>query len=210
MKTAILAAAIGLAAAGALSAQTATPPTAETSAAVPTVPTDGATTTAPAATATTTAPAATATVGGTDVAISALTPQEFVNRAASSGMFEVMSSELALERAATPSVKEFAQMMVTDHTKANDELKIVAAANGLTVPAEMSGTPADDWEMLQNADAGVFEQSYVDMQIKAHSTAIDLFSAQAQATTNPELSAFAQKTLPTLQSHREMLTGMGG
>ena len=201
MKTAILAAAIGLAAAGALSAQTATPPTADTSAAVPTVPTDGATTPAP---------AATATVGSTDVAISALTPQEFVNRAASSGMFEVMSSELALERAATPSVKEFAQMMVTDHTKANDELKIVAAANGLTVPAEMSGTPADDWEMLQNADAGVFEQSYVDMQIKAHSTAIDLFSAQAQATTNPELSAFAQKTLPTLQSHREMLTGMGG
>lgn len=201
MKTAILAAAIGLAAAGALSAQTATPPTADTSAAVHTVPTDGATTTAP---------AATATVGSTDVAISALTPQEFVNRAASSGMFEVMSSELALERAATPSVKEFAQMMVTDHTKANDELKIVAAANGLTVPAEMSGTPADDWEMLQNADAGVFEQSYVDMQIKAHSTAIDLFSAQAQATTNPELSAFAQKTLPTLQSHREMLTGMGG
>ena len=201
MKTAILAAAIGLAAAGALSAQTATPPTADTSAAVPTVPTDGATTTAP---------AATATVGSTDVAISALTPQEFVNRAASSGMFEVMSSELALERAATPSVKEFAQMMVTDHTKANDELKIVAAANGLTVPAEMSGTPADDGEMLQNADAGVFEQSYVDMQIKAHSTAIDLFSAQAQATTNPELAAFAQKTLPTLQSHREMLTGMGG
>ena len=134
----------------------------------------------------------------------------FVKQASASGLAEVALGQLGASQGNSADVKQFGQQMVTDHTKANDELKIVAAANGLTVPAEMSGTPADDWEMLQNADAGVFEQSYVDMQIKAHSTAIDLFSAQAQATTNPELAAFAQKTLPTLQSHREMLTGMGG
>lgn len=199
MKTAFLAAAIGLAAAGALSAQTATPPTADTSAASPTVPAEGSMTTAPAAT-TTTAPA-----GSAAVAVSPLTPQDFVSMAASGGMFEVMSSQLALERSASDEVKEFAQMMVADHTKANDELKIVAAANNLTVPADMMGGPAEHMRAVEDADAGVFEETYLQHQAQAHAETIALFEAQAAATTNPDLAAFAQKTLPTLQMHAEHL-----
>lgn len=224
MKTAFLAAAIGLAAAGAVSAQTATPPTADTSGASPTAPAGGAMTTAPAATTTTTAPSATTTTtapatmanpdpaasttaatGGAAVTMAPLEPQDFVNMAASSGMFEVMSSELAIERSASPEIKEFAQQMVADHTKANDELKVVAAANNLQVPAEPMGAAADHWQALQDADAGVFDQTYMDLQAQAHAEAIDLFSAEAQATTNAELAAFAQKTLPVLQMHAEHL-----
>ena len=204
MKTAFLAAAIGLAAAGALSAQTATPPTADTSAASPTVPAEGSMTTAPAAT-TTTATTTTAPAGSAAVAVSPLTPQDFVSMAASGGMFEVMSSQLALERSASDEVKEFAQMMVADHTKANDELKIVAAANNLTVPADMMGGPAEHMRAVEDADAGVFEETYLQHQAQAHAETIALFEAQAAATTNPDLAAFAQKTLPTLQMHAEHL-----
>ena len=131
--------------------------------------------------------------------------QDFVKKVALSDQFEIQSSQLALQKAQSAEVKAFAQQMVADHTKANDELKVVAAANNLQVPAEPMGAAADHWQALQDADAGVFDQTYMDLQAQAHAEAIDLFSAEAQATTNAELAAFAQKTLPVLQMHAEHL-----
>ena len=68
----------------------------------------------------------------------AMSAQDFVNEAASGGMFEVQSSQLALERGQGDEVKAFAQMMITDHTANNEELKAAAEAAGVTVPDRRS------------------------------------------------------------------------
>ena len=71
-----------------------------------------------------------------------MTAQDFVNQAASGGLFEVQSSELALQRSQNADVQQFANQMITDHTANNQELMAAAKAEGLTVPAQISSPHA--------------------------------------------------------------------
>lgn len=163
---------------------------------------------APPPTATTTAPAAGAATAAAPMA--AMAAQEFVSNAASGGLFEVQSSELALERSQTPAVEEFAQMMINDHSKANEELKTLAEAKGLTVPTEIAGPPAQHMAAVQAAEGEAFDATYMQHQAQAHAETIALFQAQAEGGEDPDLRAWAEKTLPTLNAHAEHAQGMMG
>jgi len=165
-------------------------------AAAPPTATTTTTTTMPAASATTAAPMA------------VMAPQDFVDNAASGGMFEVQSSELALSRSQTPAVQEFAQMMITDHTAANKELKTIAEAKGLKVPTEIAGPPAQHMTAVQAAEGDSFDQTYMKHQAQAHQETIAMFEAEAQNGTDADLRAFAEKTLPVLKKHAEHIQGM--
>src|SRR5262249_4074873 len=63
--------------------------------------------------------------------------QRFAMNTARVGIAEVELGKLASEKANNPEVKSFAQRMVTDHSKANDELKALAQKQGITLPTEM-------------------------------------------------------------------------
>lgn len=150
-----------------------------------------------------------APAGAANPAMANLTPQQFVEMAASGGLFEVQSSELALERSTSDDVKAFAQMMITDHTKANEELAALATAKTLTVPAEIAGPPAEHMAAVTAAEGDTFDAVYMEHQVQAHAETIELFQAQAASSNDADLAAFAEKTLPTLQMHAEHAKGMG-
>ncbi len=75
---------------------------------------------------------------GTTGAVSAA-DQRFAREAAESGMAEVATSQLAMEKAANADVKTFAQRMIDDHTKANQELMQIAASKNITMPQGTMG-----------------------------------------------------------------------
>lgn len=217
MKNMILIAAVTLAGAGMATAQTATPPTDGTMTPTPAPAETTGTTAATGTTATTTttatpsaSDATTQAATTTTATMPAMSPQEFVTSAASGGLFEVQSSELALERSDTPEVQEFAQMMITDHTKANEELMAIATAKNLTVPGEIAGPPAQHMAAVQAAEGDNFDQVYMQHQAQAHEETIMMFEAQAQNGTDPDLQAFAEKTLPVLKTHAEHAQEMMG
>lgn len=137
-----------------------------------------------------------------------MSAQDFVNEAASGGMFEVQSSELALERAQGDEVKAFAQMMVTDHTANNEELKAAAEAEGLTVPTEIEGAAAENMEAVEAAEGEGFDAVYAERQVAQHEAAVQLFEAYAQTGMEEALKAYAEKSLPVLQQHLEQAQGL--
>src|SRR5476651_1310218 len=63
---------------------------------------------------------------------------KFAVSAADGGMMEVQLGKLALTNGSSKKVKEFAQMMIDDHSKAGDELKTLAAGKNITLPATLS------------------------------------------------------------------------
>lgn len=130
--------------------------------------------------------------------------QTFVMEAALAGHAEVELGRLAQEKGATPDVRKFGQQMVEDHGKANSELAGIAKARGLSVPT----TPGPDHEAvltaLQGEKGPAFDSAYIEQMAKDHDKAAALFEAAA-GLEDPELSAFARKTLPTLRRHREMV-----
>lgn len=122
----------------------------------------------------------------------------FFEKAAKSGMKEVMVSEAALLHLTSASVKEFAQMMITHHTKANEELRSLALAKGVTLPPKEDKVAKKWRENTKDVD-----DEYLKEMVDDHEDAIDLFE-DASKSADSDIAAFAQKTLPTLRSHLEI------
>ncbi|EJL05082.1 lipoprotein, putative [Pseudomonas fluorescens Q2-87] len=138
----------------------------------------------------------------------AATSNDFVDNAAAGGIAEIETSKLALQKSASADVKAFANTMITDHTKANEELLSLAKKYDIEVPDETTLVKKAKAKILDMRDES-FDAAYANNQVMAHEETIALFKKEAETVTddkkpgNTELKAFAQKLLPALQHHLE-------
>jgi len=133
-----------------------------------------------------------------------LPDSRFVEQAAIGGLFEVESSRLALNRSENSAVRQFAQRLIQDHGQANQELNQLARTKGMTPPDSLSGPQAERMQDLRDVSSGNFDRRYIMDQIQAHRQTIDLFQTEARNGQDRDLTAFAQRTLPTLNQHLDM------
>jgi putative membrane protein len=129
---------------------------------------------------------------------------DFVAKAAQGGMEEVELGRMAESQAASADVKQFGQRMVTDHGKANDELKAIAQKSGTSVPQELSKKQQSDKARLAKLDGAAFDKEYMKMMVADHKEDIAEFEKEARAGKDADVKAFASKTLPTLNEHLHM------
>jgi putative membrane protein len=122
-------------------------------------------------------------------------------------MFEVESSKLALQKSQDQSVKDVAQRMIDDHTKANDRLKALATQKNIPVPTQMLPQHKTQLEALRNQSGAAFDRAYLDAQALAHQQAVALFDRASKDLTDNDLKSFASETLPTLREHNDMVKG---
>ncbi|MBA1204116.1 DUF4142 domain-containing protein [Pseudomonas capeferrum] len=130
----------------------------------------------------------------------AATSDDFVDAAAESGIAEVETGKLALQKSQSADIKKFAQQMVDEHSKANEELKGIATKLEITPPDEAALIDKAKKVILEWRDES-FDKSYVNNQVDAHQKAVALFEKEANSSDKAELKAFAAKTLPHLQEH---------
>ena len=150
-------------------------------------------------------PASGAAPSGTSSAGSSVARADhnFVEKAAKGGMAEVELGNLAQQRAANDQVKQFGARMVTDHTKANDELKSIASAKGITLPAPGKGE-MKDMDKFGKMTGTDFDKAYMKHMVSDHKKDVSLFEKESKSGKDPELKAFAAKTLPTLREHLQL------
>jgi len=134
--------------------------------------------------------------------------QEFAMKAASGGLAEVKLGQLATERGTNPAVKEFGQRMVTDHSKANDQLKTVALHDNLTLPSNLSASDQSTYDSLAKLSGTQFDQAYARAMVKDHEQDIAEFQHESSSGKDEQIRSFAAKTLPTLESHLEQAKRM--
>ena len=128
-------------------------------------------------------------------------PQGFLTKAAQGGLAEVELGKLARERASSDAVKQFADRMVADHGKANEELAALAQRKGVTVPAEPGAKHAALRTRLEKLTGAAFDRAYVAEMLKDHRTDVAEFRRQAQSASDPDVKEWTAKTLPTLEDH---------
>jgi putative membrane protein len=131
--------------------------------------------------------------------------EDFVAEAATSDMFEIESSKLAIERA-DPATKTFAQQMVADHTKTSDELKALVSSGKVkaAVPAAMTSSQQSMLEKLKGLQGEDFTKQYHSDQEDVHEDAVDLFKRYGDEGENADLKAWAATTRPDLEHHLMM------
>jgi putative membrane protein len=127
--------------------------------------------------------------------------EHFVKKAAQGGMAEVELGELAQQKAASPEVKRFAQRMVTDHTKANDELKQVASEKNITLPQSLDAKDEATKKKLSALSGEQFDRAYMNDMVNDHTKDVSEFKQESTSAKDPAIKNFAASTLPTLEDH---------
>jgi putative membrane protein len=140
-------------------------------------------------------------VGAADNAKGNHPDRKFFNEAAQGGMAEVALGQMAADKAESDAVKNFGQRMVTDHGKANQELKDLAASEGVTLPNEMSSEAKALQKKLSGLSGAEFDKAYMKEMLKDHKKDISAFKKEAEQGQDSDVKNWAAKTLPTLQEH---------
>lgn len=127
----------------------------------------------------------------------------FLVQAGLSGLAEVQQGNLALQKAQSADVKQYAQRMVTEHTASNEELSQLATAKGVALATELDAEHKSALEHLSALSGAEFDKAYMQHMIGDHQKAIAAFDRAATTATDADIKVWAQKTLPTLQQHLE-------
>lgn len=129
--------------------------------------------------------------------------KSFVTQAAIGGLMEVEAGKLAKSKALSADVKAFGEKMVTDHSKANEELKALAGKKGLSIPASLPETESSHLNAMKNLSGAAFDKHYLEMMVNDHGKTISLFE-QATMSGDADIKSWAEKTLPVLKMHNEL------
>jgi len=127
----------------------------------------------------------------------------FVREAAIGGMAEVELGQLGVKNASSADVKQFAQRMVDDHSKANDELKSLASQKNVTLPTALDAKHKAVHDKLAKLQGAAFDSAYMADMVKDHDADVAAFQREAKSGKDADVKAWAAKTLPTLQEHQK-------
>lgn len=130
--------------------------------------------------------------------------RNFIEEAAIGGMAEVQMGQLAAQNAQNQAVRDFANMMVNDHTTGNQRLLDLASSLGVKPPKDLDFTHRRMDKKLRNAEKKEFDEVYVETQIKAHKKMVELMEEQTKDGENAELKQLASEMLPKVREHLMM------
>jgi len=116
----------------------------------------------------------------------------FMKKAAKGGTMEVAMGQVAEQKGQSEDVKSFGKRMVTDHSKANDELKSIASKKGVQLPSKEHNAK---WTS---------DKAYMDMMVKDHEKDLAEFKEEASDGSDPDLKKFADDTAKMVQEHLDL------
>ena len=147
-----------------------------------------------------------------DAAMIPASGQEYADMASASDLFEIESSQLALERTQDAEIREFAQMLVTDHQNSTAALREAAQTADPAVTVNPALTPAQqaDIDTLTAAGEAEFDQAYLDAQVRAHQLALAMLQGYAEQGDVESLTQHASETAGPVEQHLERARELQG
>lgn len=127
----------------------------------------------------------------------------FLAQAASANQFEIDSSQLALQASQNAAVRNYANLLISDHSRLGAQVTAAAQSAGLTMPPP-GLLPAQQAALAQLQAAGTgpnFDMAYRQAQIHAHNQAIGLMQNYSTGGDVPALRTAAGGAIPMMQMH---------
>jgi putative membrane protein len=129
---------------------------------------------------------------------------KFIEKMAGDGTAEVELGKLAEQKSSNPQVKTFAQRLVSDHSKANQQLMSIAQRDSVSPPKSADKEHSALQARLAKLNGQAFDRAFVQAQVEDHQKDIQYLQQQARAVQDPNLKSFIQQTLPVMQQHLQM------
>ena len=134
--------------------------------------------------------------------------KDFILAAAQGGMTEVKLGELAAQNGKRDDVKAFGKMMVKDHSAINDDLKVLAAQKGVTLPDSLDAKHQAMVDKMAALTGSEFDNAYIAGMIKDHKADAKEFKAVSAETKDADIKSFVDKSIPVVDGHLKRITDM--
>jgi len=141
-------------------------------------------------------------------ATSTMTDTEFAKKAAEANMAEVKLGQLAEQKGTTDTVKDFGKRMVTDHNRAEENLKSAASKDKITLPSVLDSKDQAVYERLSRLSGEAFDRAYARDMVRDHRIDVAEFRHEANDGKSVTIKGFASQTLPTLEDHLKLAREM--
>ncbi len=128
----------------------------------------------------------------------------FVTTAALGNHAEISAAQLALIKTSDPMVQAFAQKMITDHTKSQDSLQLIAGQLGLYAPDSLDAAHVQIAAMLSAMSGRAFDSAYVHGQVTDHQATVSLLQNENTNGSNTKVKSYVTNYLPPVQMHLMM------
>jgi putative membrane protein len=125
----------------------------------------------------------------------------FVTKAAKGNFAEVELGKLASQKSHNADVKAFGEQMVTDHSKANDNLKPIADSNGVQWPTKLTGEPQALYDKLSSLPGAAFDKTYIHAMVEDHMKDAKAYELESGKVKDSQLKSYVDQTLPVVQQH---------
>ena len=130
--------------------------------------------------------------------------QTFIQKAATSDQTEIKLARLALERASIPEIKQFAQTMVTDHTKSTSLLKPIAVDHSVVLSENPEPQADENFKRLEELSGAAFDRTYIEIMVTDHEEMLHAFEVEAAKAADSKLKDFIATVQPVVAHHLEM------
>lgn len=127
--------------------------------------------------------------------------KQFLDDTYSINQGEIVLGQLAKQRGTTRPVMDFAERMITDHSKALDASKQVASKLHLTLPSTLDPPTKALYDQLSTKSGRGFDTAYLDAMVNGHESAVHEFEYEIETGRNAEIKSYARVELPMLREH---------
>lgn len=151
-----------------------------------------------------------ASLAGTTVAVAQGADQDkqFLMTASQSDYNEITFSKLAAQKGTNPQVKAYAEKMVADHTKLDDQMKPFASQMGVTPATSLDAAHQQKFDQLSSLSGADFDKAYMSDMDTDHHAALDVFKQEESSTTDTKLKVAVAKGEKVVAQHTMMADKM--
>jgi putative membrane protein len=133
------------------------------------------------------------------------TDRMFVKNALEGGMAEVQLAQLTLQKSNNDLVKQFAQKMIDDHTKLNEQMKPVAQQLGVQAPTQISKKDSKTIAKMQGLSGSAYDQAYIQDMVKDHKKDLSDFQMEASSGSDPTVKDAANQGSHMIAQHLQLV-----
>jgi putative membrane protein len=129
--------------------------------------------------------------------------QDFMMKATLSHLSEMDMATLAMQKSQNSDVKDFANMIQSDHSNAIEDLTDLMKDKNVSQPSKLTPEAKGDLEKMTGLSGAEFDREFVNMMVADHQKMVEMFEDQAAIAQNPDVKKYAEDLLPKLQMHLE-------
>ncbi len=128
----------------------------------------------------------------------------FLTKSGQDSQLEFATSQLAIQKAQSPQVVQYALRLLNDHADYNRQLTLLARKKGITVPVTLDSQQQSKLNQLNRLQGKAFDQEYIRENIQANSDDVNDLQRQIKSAQDQDVKAFASQALPTQQEHKQL------